>query len=134
MLRENRSLFYNLSFTAEDKKKIDMYKQQVERETVKEKFIDIEDYLASLELKMTIFEDDESIVPRMSQMTQKTNQFNLSTKRYTEGDIQNLIDDLDSVVYAFSVSDKFGDYPFIEEKYGVKTHTILLNILFPKGN
>jgi FkbH-like protein len=109
MLRENRGLFYNLSFTAEDKKKIDMYKQQVERETVKEKFIDIEDYLASLELKMTIFENKESIVPRMSQMSQKTNQFNLTTRRYTEGDIQNFINDSNSDVYAFSVSDKFGD-------------------------
>jgi FkbH-like protein len=62
-----------------------------------------------LELKMTIFEDDESIIPRMSQMTQKTNQFNLTTKRYTEGDVLNFIDDLDLNVYAFSVADKFGD-------------------------
>ena len=45
----------------------------------------------------------------MSQMTQKTSQFNLTTKRYTEGDIRNFIDDLDSNVYAFSVADKFGD-------------------------
>ena len=45
----------------------------------------------------------------MSQMTQKTNQFNLTTKRYTDGDIRNFIDDLDSNVYASSVADKFGD-------------------------
>ena len=109
MLRENRSLFYNLSFTPEDKKKIKMYKQQVKRETVKKEFSDIEDYLASLELKMTIFEDDESIIPRMSQMTQKTNQFNLTTKRYTEGDILKFINESNSDVYAFSVSDKFGN-------------------------
>jgi FkbH-like protein len=86
-----------------------MYKNQVKRESVKKEFSGIEDYLASLELKMTIFEDDESIIPRMSQMTQKTNQFNLTTKRYTEGDIQNFINDSNSDVYAFSVSDKFGD-------------------------
>jgi len=109
LLRKKMDLFYNFSLTLEDKKKIEMYRQQVKRDKIKKKFINIEDYIASLELKMAIFEDDESIVPRMSQMTQKTNQFNLSTKRYTEGDIQNLIDDLDSVVYAFSVSDKFGD-------------------------
>ena len=109
MLRENRGLFYNLSFTAEDKKKIDMYKQQVERETVKEKFTDIEDYLASLELKMTIYQDDEAIIPRMSQLSQKTNQFNLTTKRYTEGNIKSFIEKDVSKVIAFSVSDKFGD-------------------------
>ena len=109
MLRRNLDIFYNLSLTAEDRNKIKMYKHQIKRETVKKKFTDIEDYLASLELKMTIFEDDESIISRMSQMTQKTNQFNLTTKRYTEGDIRNFIDDLDSNVYAFSVADKFGD-------------------------
>jgi FkbH-like protein len=109
MLRGSLGLFYNLSLTTEDQNKIKMYKQQVKRESVKKKFTDIEDYLASLELKMTIFEDDESIISRMSQMTQKTNQFNLTTKRYTEGDIRNFIDDLDSNVYAFSVADKFGD-------------------------
>jgi FkbH-like protein len=109
MLRENRDLFYNLSFTAEDKKKIDMYKQQVERETVKEKFTDIEDYLASLELKITIYQDDETIIPRISQLSQKTNQFNLTTKRYTEGDIKSFIEKDVSKVIAFSVSDKFGD-------------------------
>jgi len=109
MLRENHSLFYNLSFTAEDKKKIKMYKQQVKRVAVKKEFSDIENYLASLELKMTIFENDESIIPRMSQMSQKTNQFNLTTNRYTEGDIKSFIENDDSKIIAFSVSDKFGD-------------------------
>ena len=109
MLRENLGLFYNLSLTAEDSKKIEMYKHLVKRESIKKEFTDIEDYLSSLELKITIFENDESIIPRMSQMSQKTNQFNLTTQRYTEGDIRNFIDDLDSNVYAFSVADKFGD-------------------------
>ena len=109
VLRENLGLFYNLSLTAEDSKKNEMYKHQVKRETVKKEFTNIEDYLASLELKITIFENDESIIPRMSQMSQKTNQFNLTTKRYTESDIQNFIDDPNSDVFAFSVSDKFGD-------------------------
>jgi len=109
MLRENIGLFYNLSFTKEDKKKIKMYKQQIYRESAKKKFSDIEEYLASLELKLTIFEDDESIIPRMSQMSQKTNQFNLTTKRYTEIDIRNFVISGDSKVFSFSVSDKFGD-------------------------
>lgn len=109
MLRENIGLFYNLSFTAEDRKKIEMYNQQVYRETLKNEFTDIENYLASLELKMTVYQDEVSIIPRMSQLSQKTNQFNLTTKRYTDGDIKNLIEDDASKVFAFSVSDKFGD-------------------------
>jgi len=109
MLRENSGLFYNLSYTEEDKQKIEMYKQQVHRETFKNEYVDIEGYLSSLGLKMTIFEDDESIIPRMSQMSQKTNQFNLTTQRYTEGDIKRFIANTDVKVFAFSVSDKFGD-------------------------
>ena len=58
---------------------------------------------------MTIFVDDDSIIPRMSQMSQKTNQFNLTTNRYTEGDIKSFIENDNSDVVAFSVSDKFGD-------------------------
>jgi|TARA_B100001971_G_scaffold146014_1_gene135063 FkbH-like protein len=109
MLRENLGHFYNLSFTSEDRKKIEMYKQQVKRETVKKEFTDIEDYLSSLDLKMTIFENEKSIIPRMSQMSQKTNQFNLTTKRYTESDIRKFIDNPNSDVYAFSLADKLGD-------------------------
>jgi len=109
MLRENIGLFYNLSLTEEDKKKIGMYKQYVKHENVKKEFTNIDDYLASLELKMTIYEDDETIIPRMSQMSQKTNQFNLTTKRYTEVDIRNFVISDDSKVFSFSVSDKFGD-------------------------
>ena len=108
MLRENLGLFYNLSYTEEDKQKIEMYKQQVQRETVKKEYADIEGYLSSLGLKLTIFKDDKSIISRMSQMSQKTNQFNLTTRRYTEGDIKSFIANNDAKVFAFSVSDKFG--------------------------
>lgn len=109
MLREKNGLFYNLSFAVEDRKKTELYKQQVKRETFKDKFTDIEDYLASLKIRITIHLDDELIIPRMSQLSQKTNQFNLTTKRYTEGDIKNFIENEASKVFAFSVSDKFGD-------------------------
>jgi len=109
LLRDNLGLFYNLSSTSEDSKKVEMYKQQVERDSAKSEFETLDDYLASLELTMTIFEDEESIIPRMAQMTQKTNQFNLTTKRYTEADINKYIDSNSSKVYAISISDKFGD-------------------------
>ena len=109
MLRENASLFYNLSLSAEDGKRTDMYRQQVKRKTDMEKIGDIEEYLASLNLKMTIFKDPQSLIPRMSQMSQKTNQFNLTTKRYTENDIRYFVESDASDVFAFSVSDRYGD-------------------------
>jgi len=109
LIRENLGLFYNLSFTNEDKNKIKMYYQDSKRVEVEKEFTNLENYITSLELKITFFENDESIIPRMAQMSQKTNQFNLTTKRYTEGDIKNFIDDSNSDVYAFSLADKFGD-------------------------
>ncbi len=109
MFRDNLSLFYNLSFTAEDKNKVEMYKQQAKRDSAKKGYTDIEDYLASLGLKLTVSVDDMSIVPRMSQLSQKTNQFNLTTKRYTEGEITSFIENEDSKVFSFSVADRFGD-------------------------
>jgi FkbH-like protein len=109
MLRENVNLFYNLSVTDEDISKIEKYKHQRLRENERYKFNDIEDYLASLDLRITLYQNDKSVVPRMSQMSQKTNQFNLTTKRYTETDIQNFVENQKFELFAISVSDKFGD-------------------------
>lgn len=109
VLRESLELFYNLSFTMEDIQKAKIYKEQNQREKTKNKFSDIEEYLASLELKVSVYVDNEHIIPRISQMTQKTNQFNLTTRRYTEVDIKNFILNPFSKVFAFSVVDKFGD-------------------------
>ena len=74
-----------------------------------EKIGDIEEYLASLNLKMTIFKDPQRLIPRMSQMSQKTNQFNLTTKRYTENDIRYFVENDSSDIFTFSVSDRYGD-------------------------
>ena len=109
MLRANGGLFYNLSITAEDAKKTEMYKDRANREVSKREFGNLESYLASLGTKLTIHEDDLSIVARMAQLSQKTNQFNLTTIRYTEGDIGAFVSGALTSVFAFSVSDRFGD-------------------------
>ena len=108
MLRENLNLFYRPSNTAEDKGKTKMYKEQKQREDQKSKFSSLSDFLVSLKLKIKIFKNEKSLISRMSQMTQKTNQFNLTTKRYSETEIENFIKSKNSDVYAFSVDDKFG--------------------------
>ena len=110
MLRENIGLFYNLSFTLEDLQRREMYNQNIKREAKRKDFVDIDDYLASIGIKITVFINDQSVIPRLSQISQKTNQFNLTTKRYTESDIEEFIHDPTSDVYALSVSDNFGNY------------------------
>ena len=110
LIRENMGLFFNISNTVEDKIKIQMYKEQSQREQSKESFNSIEGYLKSLGLKVSVYEDKLELIPRMSQMTQKTNQFNLTSRKYTEGDMTRFLEENKYRNFAFSVNDKFGDY------------------------
>jgi FkbH-like protein len=109
MFRNNLGLFYSLSLSKEDNNKTKMYVEQKQREVIKSKFSTVDKYLASLNLKVDIFENEKMLIPRIAQITQKTNQFNLTTKRYTEVEIKNMILSPDIDVYAFSIKDKFGD-------------------------
>ena len=101
--------YFNLTLTADDTHKTEIYKQQFQRESIRNKFESIDDYLASLQIGITISKDDHSLIPRIAQLTQKTNQFNLTTRRYTENQILKFIDSADDHVFAVSVKDKFGD-------------------------
>ena len=80
------------AITEEDKKKTEQYKANVSRTQEKKKFTDLGAYLASLEIEVTVTEANEFNIPRIAQMTQKTNQFNLTTKRYTDVEIRSLIE------------------------------------------
>lgn len=85
------------------------YKQQAQREEAKEGFSSIESYLKSLQLSIKIDKDDVSSIARIAQLTQKTNQFNVTTRRYTEQQIKEFIADTNCSVLSISVTDKFGD-------------------------
>lgn len=109
MLRNSIDLFFSISETEEDKKKLKMYKNQKKRLSTKKKYTSIKDYLKSLHIQITIYSNNISLIPRISQMTQKTNQFNLTTKRYSENDIENFFNNENYRIFSMSVSDKFGD-------------------------
>ena len=101
--------YFNLSFLPEDGNRTELYKQQFERESLKNKFESIDDYLSSLNISLTVYKDEPTLNPRIAQLTQKTNQFNLTTKRYTENQINTFVQNRDDFVFAISVKDKFGD-------------------------
>jgi FkbH-like protein len=109
LLRSNLSLFYSFSQSTEDLKRVDMYKQEAERINQKASFENIESYLSSLELRIIVHVNPSAFAARISQLSQKTNQFNLTTKRYTESDIARFINTKDFLTFAFEVQDKFGD-------------------------
>lgn len=94
--------------TEEDKTKTKQYKAKAKREREKENYLSFDDYLKSLEIELSIAQVTNLTIERAAQMTQKTNQFNLTTHRYTQDDIQAFLN-RKMPVYTLRVSDKFGD-------------------------
>ncbi len=100
--------FQIYKLTNEDKDKLEQYKANAERASFQKSFASFDDYLKSLEIVLDIQELNAMNLSRIAQMTQKTNQFNLTTKRYIEEDITNLASQ-GAKIFCISVSDKFGD-------------------------
>jgi FkbH-like protein len=102
-----------LSLTAEDLKRTQMYAQERIRRQARQSADEggggLDGYLASLEMVMTVGIDDPAPLKRLAQLTQKTNQFNLTTRRYDEQHMRRLIESPDWMVAHFSLKDVFGD-------------------------
>lgn len=96
------------SVTNEDKKKTEQYKANAQRAQAQRSFVDFDSFLESLDIQITIETANDFNIPRIAQMTQKTNQFNLTTKRYTDADVRQFVEQ-GWKIWCISVADKFGD-------------------------
>lgn len=96
------------SITEEDKKKNEQYKANAARAQAQHSFTDFGAFLESLDIQITIEVANEFNIPRIAQMTQKTNQFNLTTKRYTDADVKGFLAN-GWKIWCISVADRFGD-------------------------
>jgi len=101
--------FNTFHITEEDKKKGSMYAEQRKRKEFHKNALDISEYLKGLEMTATIERANSFTIPRISQLTQKTNQFNMTTRRYLEEDIQKFSKNGRFLVVSVKVEDKFGD-------------------------
>lgn len=101
--------FNTLQLTEEDYKKGEMYSHQRQRNELKRKITNMDDFLKSLNVQVEIALATDFTIPRISQLTKKTNQFNLTTKRYTEENIKKFNGNPNYYVYGVNVKDKFGD-------------------------
>jgi len=106
---QNMNDFDSLKITNEDLKRTQMYSEQIKRDELKDSSISLNDFLKNLDINVTIKKSDTFLIPRISQLTLKTNQFNLTTKRYQEEDIQRLTNDPNFLVGCAQIEDKFGD-------------------------
>ena len=102
-------LFDSLVYSAEDKKRGAMYKADANRKKLLTKVVDLKGYYESLEMIATINLADDFSKPRIAQLTQKTNQFNLTTKRYSKTDINEFSESQYSDVLYLKLKDRFGE-------------------------
>lgn len=95
--------------TEEDTKRTTMYLQQKKRNNSENSSMDITEFLKTLNLEIDIKKSTSFTIPRISQLTMKTNQFNLTTKRYQEEDIKRFSENDKMLVRCVQIQDKFGD-------------------------
>lgn len=89
--------------------KTEHYKRLALSNAFAEEFDSHEDYLSSLDLTVRIHRDAREHTARIAELSQKSNQFNLTTVRYAPGEITALMEHEDTTVYSFEVSDRFGE-------------------------
>lgn len=105
----NMNDFNILKITEEDKNRGKMYVEQRKRIELEKNVKNFDEFLKQLNIKIIIKKTDEFTIPRISQLTLKTNQFNLTTRRYQEEDIRKFSLDEKKLVGCVQVKDKFGD-------------------------
>lgn len=106
-------LFERLTLSGDDRKRGQMYAQQRQRAELESSAGSLEDYLRSLKMEADVglldATSDPAIVERVAQLTQKTNQLNMTTKRYSVQEVSAMADDPARRVYWIGVRDRFGD-------------------------
>ena len=106
---DSAGFFEVTNVTKEDEDKTKQYKEKIEREIFKTNFIDYAEYLKSLDMKAEVKTFEEKYYDRISQLSNKSNQFNLTTKRYTVEDIKKISEDKNYITLYGKLADKFGD-------------------------
>ena len=104
---KNITALKTLHVSYEDAKKTALYKDEKERTTLSTTLQSKDDFITSLHIEISFTCNNLNHIERITQLTNKTNQFNLTTKRYELSQIKELMQN--SFVYDFSVRDKFGD-------------------------
>ena len=107
------NLFETVSYTAEDKERTKQYREEANRTIAKAKYVDEKEFLISLNMISDVKPFDSFTIPRVAQLSQRSNQFNLRTIRYSEEDIKRISGDTGFVTFSFSLADKFGDHGLI---------------------
>jgi FkbH-like protein len=103
------NLFETISCSSEDAKRTQQYQKEAERLVFQESFTNEDDFLKSLNMISDTKPFDDFSIPRIAQLSQRSNQFNLRTIRYTEDDVKRIAQSDQYFTLSFTLEDKFGD-------------------------
>lgn len=107
------NLFETASFSSADADRTEQYRQEADRSALVAKFTSYDEYLRALEMSAQAAPFDKFHYPRIAQLTQRSNQFNLRTVRYTESEIESVANDDNHITRYYCLHDKYGDYGLI---------------------
>ena len=106
----DRSGFFEVSsLSKDDLSRTEMYRKNTERARLQNSFADYGAYLASLEMSADIKPFESVYFARIAQLSNKSNQFNLTTKRYTQTEIEKIASDSEYITLYGKLVDRFGD-------------------------
>ena len=106
---DRNGFFEVTTLSKDDLKRNEMYKQNAERAKAEASFSNYKDYLLSLNMKGIIKPFEPMYIERISQLSNKSNQFNLTTHRYTVADIEEIANDDNYIKLYGKLIDRFGD-------------------------
>lgn len=101
--------FKQLTLTKEDKEKTVQYKAKLKRDALEKETISFESFLQNLSIEVRMYQNHKEHLDRIHQLLIKTNQFNLTTKRYDRMEVEKMLENPEMDVFTFEVKDKFGD-------------------------
>ncbi len=104
-----QNLFETVSFSNEDAERTKLYQVEAKRVVLQKAFTNEDDFLKSLNMFSVVEPFNKFNIPRIAQLSQRSNQFNLRTVRYTESDIESISISDKYFTFAFTLEDKFGD-------------------------
>jgi FkbH-like protein len=103
------NLFETASYSSADKDRTKQYQVEAQRVSLSKTFTNEADFLKSLDMVSVVSGFTKFNTPRVAQLTQRSNQFNLRTVRYTDADIESFASDAEVIDLSFTLQDKFGD-------------------------
>lgn len=110
---KEQNLFETVNYSNADLERTQQYQAEAERVVLQETLGSYDDYLKSLEMIAVAKSFDNFHIPRIAQLTQRSNQFNLRTTRYTEAQIKEVAENENFITLYFTLKDKFGDHGLI---------------------